>query len=106
MNKKITKISIVQCNSVLGSIEANKQKILSELEKSVESGSDILIFPEMFFSGYQPLDLVKKKAFLEDIFRSLEELAAEIKKYKKCVFLGAPIHLGVLLLARRLFTKW
>ena len=28
---------------------------------------------------------------MEDIFRSLEELAAEIKKYKKCVFLGAPI---------------
>ena len=87
----MTKISLIQCNSVLGSIEANKQKILSELKKSRENGSDILIFPEMFFSGYQPLDMVKKKAFLEDIFSNLEKLAAEITKYKKCIVLGAPI---------------
>ena len=87
----MTKISLIQCNSVLGSIEANKQKILSELKKSIENGSDILIFPEMFFSGYQPLDMVKKKAFLEDIFSNLEKLAAEITKYKKCIVLGAPI---------------
>ena len=43
------KISLVQCNSVLGSIESNKQKILFEVKKSVKNGSDILIFPEMFF---------------------------------------------------------
>ena len=74
------KISMIQCNSVLGSLEANRQKILFEVKKAIQIDSDILIFPEMFFSGYQPLDLVAKKPFLEDIFRNLEKLAAEIKE--------------------------
>ena len=91
MSKTTIKISMAQYNSVLGSITANREKVLLEVEKSVKKGSNILIFPEMFFSGYQPLDLVKKRSFLENVHTNLRELAIDIKETGLNVFLGVPL---------------
>jgi NAD+ synthase len=40
------------------------------------AGADMIAFPEMFLTGYQLQDLVKKPAFAMDVQRVLGELAA------------------------------
>jgi NAD+ synthase len=40
------------------------------------AGADMIAFPEMFLTGYQLQDLVKKPAFAMDVHRVMGELAA------------------------------
>ena len=57
------KISLVQSNSTVGGIEINSECVLAKANEAEKKGSDLIIFPEMFLSGYQPLDLVNKRSF-------------------------------------------
>src|SRR5690606_9362624 len=42
-----------------------------------EAGSDLVVLPEMFLTGYQPQDLVLKPAFVAHAMAELEALARE-----------------------------
>ena len=61
------KISLAQSNPTVGGIEFNAQYVLVKAKEAEKKRSDLIIFPEMFLSGYQPLDLVNKRSFLENI---------------------------------------
>jgi len=58
------KISLVQSNSIVGGISFNVERILLKANEAEKKGSELIVFPEMFLSGYQPLDLANKRAFL------------------------------------------
>ena len=63
------KISLVQSNPTVGGIESNAEYVLVKSNEAERKRSDLIIFPEMFLSGYQPLDLVNRRFFLENIDR-------------------------------------
>ena len=68
MSANQLKISLVQSNSVVGGTSFNAECALVKANEAEKKGSELIVFPEMFLSGYQPLDLVNKKSFLENIF--------------------------------------
>ena len=73
------KISLVQSNSTVGGLEHNTECILAKADEAEKKGSDLIIFPEMFLSGYQPLDLVNKRSFLEEVSSQVKKIAQKTK---------------------------
>lgn len=70
------RITIAQLNSVVGDISGNTRKIKSVVQKAAEKKSDLVIFPEMFITGYPPRDLLEKQKFISDINNSTSNIIA------------------------------
>ena len=84
------KISLVQSNPTVGGTEFNAEVILVKANEEELKGSDLIIFPEMFLSGYQPLDLVNNRSFLENIYFQVQNIAQKTKRLSIRVLIGCP----------------
>ncbi|MEJ2629159.1 MAG: nitrilase-related carbon-nitrogen hydrolase, partial [bacterium] len=52
------KITLAQLNPTIGDFTGNLNKIKSSLFTAKTEGSELVIFPELFLSGYPPGDLL------------------------------------------------
>jgi NAD+ synthase (glutamine-hydrolysing) len=68
------KVTIAQLNPVVGDIESNTSRIAETLSRCHKSGSDLVIFSELFLTGYPPQDLLEKSWFIEKAQRAVQEL--------------------------------
>ena len=84
------KISLVQSNPTVGGIEFNTSCVLVKTKEAEIEGSDLIIFPEMYLSGYQPLDLVNRRSFLENISFQVQNIAEKTMGLNIRVLIGAP----------------
>jgi len=71
------RIALVQTNPVIGAFPANTEKILRFAEEAKSQGCELAVFPELAVSGYPPLDLLERRAFLDDHDRALMRLKQE-----------------------------
>ncbi|KLO21937.1 NAD synthetase [Marinitoga sp. 1197] len=60
------RIGIAQLNSHVGNLNENLNKAKKAFKLAEENEADLLIFPELFLTGYPPEDLVLKTGFLND----------------------------------------
>ena len=58
------KLFLAQLNNIVGDIEGNLNKAIDVLQDAKKLDSDLVIFSELFLSGYPPEDLVLKKSFV------------------------------------------
>ncbi len=72
------KIALAQLNPVIGDIQGNCAKALHHAHLAYKSGVDLIIFPELFISGYPPLDLLLQQGFVERCESALNELVKEL----------------------------
>ncbi len=72
------KIALAQANPTLGDLDANAAKLIAMRARAAELGADIVVFPELFITGYPPEDLVLKPAFQAAARRRVEVLAREL----------------------------
>jgi len=70
------KIALAQANPTVGDIDANVAKLKSMRARAEALGADLVVFPELFITGYPPEDLVLKPAFQLAARRRLEALAS------------------------------
>ena len=80
------KISLAQSNPTVGALKLNAEYVLDKAYEAEKKRSDIIIFPEMFLSGYQPLDLVSKRYFLENISLQVQNIAQQTTNLKIRIF--------------------
>lgn len=73
---KKLRVTIAQLNPTLGDFEENLKKAKEALEVAEKDKSDVVVFPELFLSGYPPEDLVMRLSFLKENRESLEEFAS------------------------------
>jgi NAD+ synthase len=71
------RVTLAQLNATVGALEANAAKARDAWEEAKAAGADMVVFPEMFVTGYQLQDLVRKPAFAADVARVVEKLAAD-----------------------------
>ena len=90
MSANQLKISLVQSNSIVGGTTLNAECVLLQTNEAEKIGSDLIVFPEMFLSGYQPLDLVNKWSFLENIFLQVRNIAEKTINLNIRILIGAP----------------
>src|ERR1700689_5222800 len=83
-------ITLAQLNPTVGDVAGNAAKARAAREKARADGADLLVFPELFISGYPPEDLVLKPAFQSACRAAVEELARETADGGPAVLIGSP----------------
>ncbi|MEM7654071.1 MAG: nitrilase-related carbon-nitrogen hydrolase, partial [Pseudomonadota bacterium] len=82
------KIHLAQCNPVVGDLQGNLGR--AREARAAASSADIIVFPELFITGYPPEDLVLKPFFNEKAREVAEELAKETADGGPAVIIGSP----------------
>ena len=72
------RIALAQLNPVVGDLAGNEQKLLDARAKAAAEGADLIVFPELFLTGYPPEDLVLRPAFHAAARVRTEALAARL----------------------------
>ncbi len=83
-------IAVAQLNPTVGDIDGNLAKARDALATAHALGADLVLFTELFISGYPPEDLVLKRAFQERCREAVEALAIETGKGCPAVLMGTP----------------
>ena len=72
------KIALAQLNPVLGDIAGNVEKLKRARNEAAVQGADLVLYSELFVTGYPPEDLVRKPAFAAASRAAVEQLAGEL----------------------------
>ena len=85
------RIALAQLNPTVGAIEANLALATATLAEAAEQGADILLFTELFLTGYFPDDLLFKPRFVADAMAAAEAFAkatagTEVTAIMPCVW--------------------
>ncbi len=83
-------IALAQLNPVAGDIAGNGQRARQARKAAAAQGADLLVFTELFISGYPPEDLILKPAFREAAHACIEELAKETADGGPALLIGTP----------------
>lgn len=84
------RIALAQLNPVVGDIAGNLEKALDARRKAAFEGADLVVFSELFLTGYPPEDLVLKGAFQRTAQAAAMELARETGDGGPGMLIGCP----------------
>ncbi len=95
MNSKtppdVLRIAVAQLNPIVGDVAGNLAKAREARADAARHGADLVLFTELFISGYPPEDLVLKPAFLKACERAVADLAAETADGGPGLIIGTPL---------------
>ena len=83
-------IALAQLNPVAGDVNGNGERVREARRVAAGQGADLLVFSELFISGYPPEDLILKPAFREAARACIEELAKETGDDGPALLIGTP----------------
>jgi NAD+ synthase len=84
------RLTLAQLNPTVGDLAGNRAKALAAWRAGRDAGADFVALPELFLIGYQPQDLVLKRAFLAAAAAELAALAADCAD-GPALGIGAPL---------------
>jgi len=89
------KITIAQLNPTIGDIKGNLQKAMKAMSQAKEDSSDLVVFPELFLTGYPPRDLLEKPYFIEESQEAINRLVRDSINYPDLgIIFGTPLPTG------------
>ncbi|MCP4319401.1 MAG: NAD+ synthase [Hyphomicrobiales bacterium] len=86
----IIRIAVVQQNPTVGDIAGNLELARQARADAARQEADLVLFTELFLSGYPPEDLVLKPAFLKACDSAINDLAADTADGGPGVVIGVP----------------
>ncbi len=89
-NPNTLKIALAQLNPILGDIDGNGERLRAARAEAARLGADVVMFTELFLSGYPPEDLVLKPAFQDACRAMADTLARETADGGPAVLVGLP----------------
>ena len=72
-------ITLAQLNPTIGDVGGNLQQALAALGRAAARNSDLIVFPELFLSGYPARDLLERPDFLDRIEAALGADPAHVR---------------------------
>ncbi len=75
------KITLAQLNPTIGDFEGNLSKIKKTLKAVEKNSPDLVVFSELFLTGYPPRDLLERKDFIQMSQKTLETLIEISKEF-------------------------
>ena len=91
MAKKF-QITLAQLNPTVGDLEGNYKVAIEAWEKAQRVGSDLIAFTELFITGYNTQDLIKKPSFFKAAQDQILKLAKNCKN-GPAIAIGGPAYL-------------
>ncbi|WP_370319923.1 NAD+ synthase [Oricola sp.] len=92
----VLRIAVAQLNPTVGDIAGNLAKAREARADAARHRADLVLFTELFISGYPPEDLVMKPAFLAACERAVREFAEDTADGGPGVVIGVPLARGAL----------
>ncbi|WP_127523468.1 NAD+ synthase [Mesorhizobium sp. Z1-4] len=87
----VLRIAIAQLNPTVGDINGNLAKAREARADAARHGADLVLYTELFLSGYPPEDLVLKPAFLAACEQAMDGFAADTADGGPGVIMGVPL---------------
>ncbi|GJM02317.1 MAG: NAD+ synthase [Rhodomicrobium sp.] len=69
------KLALAQLNPIIGDFKGNVALARDAFETAKQHGADLIVYPELFITGYPPEDLVLRRSFQEASDAAIEEMA-------------------------------
>ena len=91
MAKKF-QITLAQLNPTVGDLEGNYKVAIEAWEQAQKMGSDLIAFTELFITGYNTQDLIKKPSFFKAAQDKILKLAKNCKN-GPAIAIGGPAYL-------------
>ena len=83
-------IALAQLNPAVGDVAGNTALARRAREEAAGMGADLLVFTELFITGYPPEDLILKPAFRAAARACIEDLAGETSNDGPAILIGTP----------------
>ena len=83
-------IALAQLNPTVGAVKANLAAARAARDDAAARGADLILFPELYVSGYPPEDLVLKPSFVQACREVVEALARETGERGPGILLPTP----------------
>jgi NAD+ synthase len=80
---------LAQLNPTVGDLDGNAARLRQVMAEAARQKADIVVTSELFLSGYPPEDLVRRPAFLDQVERTIAELA-KLTRGGPALLLGTP----------------
>ncbi|MFI9590630.1 NAD+ synthase [Nonomuraea sp. NPDC052265] len=74
------RIALAQTNPTVGDLAANAERLVAWTRDAAERGAHLVVFTEMFLTGYPVEDLVLRTSFVDAGIRTLEEVARRLDR--------------------------
>jgi NAD+ synthase (glutamine-hydrolysing) len=87
------RIALVQADPTVGDIAGNADLVLSWSRRAADAGAHLVVFPEMFLTGYPVEDLVLRKSFVD---ASMDQLDTTARRLADAGLGRLPLILGYL----------
>lgn len=84
------RIALAQLNPIVGDIKGNFAKVVEARRSAALDGADVIVFSELFLTGYPPEDLVLKPAFQRAAMAATAELAKLTADGGPAMLIGTP----------------
>ncbi len=88
------KIYAAQINPTVGNIEDNVLKLKEKTLTADKSGADIIVFPELYITGYPPRDLLSKNWFIKKALSAIDHIKIFSKSVEPAILFGSPYPTG------------
>jgi len=86
------RIVLAQLDPVVGDVPGNVRRVKQALELARGLEPDVIVFPELFLSGYPPRDLLARGWFIDRVEAGLAEVARVSAQFPKVgIIIGAPV---------------
>ena len=92
---KTFKLALAQLNPIVGDLQGNCEMALNAMRQAAEKGVDLLVFPELFLTGYPPEDLLLRTDFLDCVEVQIQKIVASSPE--TTIVIGTPWREGALL---------
>jgi NAD+ synthase len=79
MSAQALAIALAQLNPVVGDLAGNAARLVTARRQAAREGADLVLFPELFITGYPPEDLVRRPAFARAARDAVEQLARDLE---------------------------
>src|SRR5882762_3549455 len=83
-------IALAQLNPIVGDFPGNLARARAARAEAHAAGADLILFSELFITGYPPEDLVLKPAFQTDAMEAVAALAKDTNDGGPAVLIGTP----------------
>ena len=83
-------IAIAQVSPIVGDIDGNLARARTARADAAATGADLVVFSELFISGYPPEDLVQKPVFQHACRAAIEAFAEDTADGGPAVIIGVP----------------
>jgi len=83
-------IALAQLNPTMGDIPGNLARARKARAEAAAKGADLILFSELFITGYPPEDLVLKPSFQSDAMEAVRAFARDTANGGPVVLIGTP----------------